>query len=118
MVASRTRGAARETATLIVNTTINRGDNHFSKTECDNGLMFTREILDRPENLQARWLRIPAAVSYSGISRARLFLLLAEGQIRSASVIAKGGKRGMRIIDRLSIDEFLSGLAKGTSRRK
>jgi hypothetical protein len=57
--------------------------------------------------LVARWLRVPVAVTYSGLSRARLYTLLAEGQIRSASIRAKGRRRGIRLIDRLSIDQFI-----------
>jgi hypothetical protein len=61
---------------------------------------------DAPK-LEARWLRVPAAVVYSSLSRARLYSLLAEGQIRSASIRASGRQRGIRVIDRLSIDQFL-----------
>ena len=74
--------------------------------------MLTHEILADPVKLEARWLRIPAAVSYSGLSRSRLFLLLADGTIKSASICARGKNRGVRIVDRLSIDRFLSGLTK------
>jgi hypothetical protein len=71
--------------------------------------MFATEIPQDsiPVQLQPRWLRVPQAVAYSGISRARLYPLLAEGQIRSSSVCAKGCRRGIRLIDRLSLDEFL-----------
>jgi hypothetical protein len=74
--------------------------------------MFAREVLEDPLKLEPRWLRVPAAVSYSGISRAKLFLLMAEGQIKSASITSAGKRRGIRIIDRLSIDKFLSSLSK------
>jgi hypothetical protein len=57
--------------------------------------------------LEPRWLKVPAAVAYSNISRARLYGLLAEGQIRSASIRAKGRSRGIRIVDRFSIDQFM-----------
>jgi hypothetical protein len=36
-------------------------------------------------NLERRWLKVDAAVSYSGISRAVLYRILAEGKIRSSS---------------------------------
>jgi hypothetical protein len=61
---------------------------------------------DAPK-LEARWLRIPAAVAYSSLSRARLYSLLSSGEIRSASIRAKGRERGIRVIDRLSIDQFI-----------
>jgi hypothetical protein len=76
--------------------------------------MFAREIVQNPTTLQPRWLKVPAAVSYSGINRARLYILLAEGQIKSASVRSKGRLRGIRLVDRESIDEFLSKNLIGT----
>jgi hypothetical protein len=69
--------------------------------------MFSHEIIENPTTLQPRWLKVPVAVSYSGINRARLYTLLAEGQIKSASVRSKGRFRGIRIIDRESIDQFI-----------
>ena len=64
--------------------------------------------------LIARWLRVPAAVSYSGIRRARLYELLAEGRIRSVCLRASKDKlRGIRLIDRESIDAFMLQLPPG-----
>ena len=76
--------------------------------------MFSHEIVQDPATLQPRWLKVPAAVSYSGLSRAKLYILLASGEIRSASVRIKGKVRGIRVIDRESIDEFLSSNLMGT----
>jgi Helix-turn-helix domain len=74
--------------------------------------MLTREIqLDThggPVTLNPRWLRIPAAVKYSGLSRSRLYELLSEGTIRSICVKSqKWARRGVRLIDRESIDLFM-----------
>jgi hypothetical protein len=69
--------------------------------------MLSSEIVQDPATLPPRWLKIPPAVAYSGLSRARLYTLLAEGQIKSASVYSKGKQRGIRIVDRESIDRFL-----------
>jgi hypothetical protein len=74
--------------------------------------MPTREIqLDThgdPVTLNPRWLRIPAAVKYSGLSRSRLYELLSEGSIRSICVKSqKWARRGVRLIDRESIDLFM-----------
>jgi predicted DNA-binding transcriptional regulator AlpA len=74
--------------------------------------MLTREIqLDTdsgPVTLTPRWLRIPAAVKYSGLSRSRLYELLSEGKIRSICVKSqKWAQRGIRLIDRESIDLFM-----------
>ena len=73
--------------------------------------MLTREIqLDThggPVTLNPRWLRIPAAVKYSGLSRSRLYEWLSEGKIRSICVKSqKWAQRGVRLIDRESIDWF------------
>jgi hypothetical protein len=74
--------------------------------------MFAREVLADPLKLEPRWLRVPAAVNYSGISRAKLFVLMAEGRIKSASITSAGKNRGIRVVDRLSIDKFLSSLTR------
>jgi hypothetical protein len=78
--------------------------------------MFAREILsdvnEGSVKLQPRWLRVPAAVAYSGISRAKFYILLAEGQIKSASICARGKQRGIRVVDRLSIDRYLEKLTE------
>jgi hypothetical protein len=76
--------------------------------------MFAHEIVEDPATLRPRWMKVPAAVRYSGLSRAKLYILLASGEIRSASVRIKGKDRGIRIIDRESIDKFLSRNVMGT----
>ena len=78
--------------------------------------MFSYEVLEDIPKLQPRWLRVPTAAAYSGISRARLYLLLSDGEIKSASVRARGRGRGIRVVDRESIDAFLEkNLTTGTS---
>src|ERR1700757_2049947 len=58
-----------------------------------------------------RWLRIPEAVEYSKINRSRIFALIADGSIVSAAVKhSKTAKRGIRLIDRLSLDQYLERL--------
>jgi predicted DNA-binding transcriptional regulator AlpA len=74
--------------------------------------MLTREIeLDTQSGqvtLNPRWLRIPGAVKYSGLSRSRLYELISEGRIRSICVKSqKWARRGVRLIDRESIDLFM-----------
>lgn len=46
-----------------------------------------------------------------------LFVLMAKGQIKSASITSAGKARGIRVIDRLSIDKFLSSTTKGGTRQ-
>jgi hypothetical protein len=64
-----------------------------------------------PSQLQLpRWLRVPAAIQYSGLPRSSLFRLLSENVIKSASLCSPGKTRGVRIIDRLELDRVLSDL--------
>jgi hypothetical protein len=76
--------------------------------------MFAHEIVENPATLQPRWLKVSAAVNYSGINRARLYLLLADEEIRSSSVRRKGCNRGIRLVDRESLDQYLSANLAGT----
>jgi hypothetical protein len=61
-------------------------------------------------DLQPRWLRVGPACKYGGFSRAKLYILLTEGLIKSVSVAPPGKTRGIRVVDRLSIDAFLTSL--------
>ena len=64
-----------------------------------------------PVTLNPRWLRIPAAVKYSGLSRSRLYELLSERKIRSICLKShKEAERGVRLLDRESIDTFMLAL--------
>ncbi len=49
-----------------------------------------------------RWLRMPAAVAYSGISRSAIYELLGAGKIQSHRIGAS------RVIDRESLDAFIT----------
>jgi hypothetical protein len=70
-----------------------------------------RDTHSGPVTLNPRWLRIPAAVKYSGLSRSRLYELLSERKIRSICVKShKGAERGVRLLDRESIDTFMLAL--------
>jgi hypothetical protein len=73
--------------------------------------MFAKEIVSDLD-LQPRWLRVGPACKYGGFSRAKLYQYLAEGQIKSVSVAPPGKTRGIRVVDRLSIDEFLTSLGE------
>ena len=66
-----------------------------------------------PVTLSPRWLRIPSAVKYSGLSRSRLYELLAQGRIKSICVKSHNDAlRGVRLVDRESIDLFMESLHK------
>jgi hypothetical protein len=62
-------------------------------------------------NLEPRWLKVGAAVTYSGISRAVLYRILAEGKIRSSSLRSRSALRGIRLIDRASLDAYIESFA-------
>jgi hypothetical protein len=71
-----------------------------------------------PVTLNPRWLRIPSAVKYAGLSRSRLYKLLAEGRIKSICVKSHNGAlRGVRLVDRESIDLFMQSLQEVVGRR-
>jgi hypothetical protein len=74
--------------------------------------MASIEILQGPLEVLPRWLRVKTAVGYAGISRARLFMLMAEGKIPSVKVTSRGRARGIRLIDRLELDRYLEGLSR------
>ncbi len=78
-------------------------DNHTS-----NNVALTRaaNVALKPE-----WLRIPAAVGYSGIGRSSLYSLIGENKIRSAVVKKRGNVKGIRVVSVASIDDYLNGLA-------
>jgi hypothetical protein len=68
-----------------------------------------------PVTLNPRWLRIPSAVKYSGLSRSRLYELLAQGRIRSICLKAhRDALRGVRLVDRESIDLFMEVYGKSS----
>jgi hypothetical protein len=64
-----------------------------------------------PVTLNPRWLRIPSAVKYSGLSRSRLYDLITEGKIKSICLKShRDAVRGVRLVDRESIDRFMESL--------
>ena len=68
-----------------------------------------------PVTLNPRWLRIPGAVKYSGLSRSRLYELLAQGRIKSICLKShKDALRGVRLVDRESIDLFMESLQESS----
>ena len=67
-----------------------------------------QEICGSTEALSPRWLRIPAAVKYSGLSRSHLYDLITSRKIRSICLKShKLNTRGVRLIDKESIDELM-----------
>jgi hypothetical protein len=70
------------------------------------------------DRINPRWLRIPGAIKYSGISRSRLFRLIRDGEIASACLQEHPkSKRGVRLVDRLSLDLLLERLCQPVEQR-
>src|ERR1700726_3310735 len=70
-----------------------------------------------PVTLHPRWLRIPSAVKYSGLSRSRLYELIAEGSIKSICLKShRDASRGVRLVDRESVDLFMERLQEAVSK--
>lgn len=57
--------------------------------------------------VQAVWLRVPQAVNLTGISRSKIYELLASGAIRSASLRNPGQRHATRLIERESLLAFI-----------
>ena len=69
-----------------------------------------------PVMLNPRWLRMPSAVKYCGLSRSRLYELLAQGRIKSICLKSRtGALRGVRLVDRESIDLFMESVQEVVS---
>jgi len=54
------------------------------------------------------WLKIPASVHYSSLSRSKLYELIDEGAIRSVCLRDKDKIRGVRLISRPSLEAYLA----------
>jgi hypothetical protein len=79
--------------------------------------MLTKEIQQDahtgPVTLNLRWLRMSSAVKYSGLSRSRLYELLGQRRIKSICLKSSNNAlRGVRLVDRESIDLFMESLQK------
>jgi hypothetical protein len=64
------------------------------------------------QQLVPRWLKIPDAVAYGGISKSQLYNFIRSGKLQTAKVRGRGdGRRGRRLVDRLSLDRLLEGFS-------
>jgi hypothetical protein len=57
--------------------------------------------------IKPRWIGIKEAAPYSGVSERLIENWIAGGFVRSSCVRAPGKKRGRRLIDLRSLDEFI-----------
>jgi hypothetical protein len=66
---------------------------------------------DNVTSLKPEFVRIPAAVRYSGISRTTIYELINEGRLKSTVLRRRGNVRGIRLISLESLDAILRGEA-------
>jgi hypothetical protein len=68
--------------------------------------------------LEPRWLRPAVAVKYSGLSKSYICPAITDGRIRSACLRAHdGASRGIRLIDRFSLDAFVAAYTQNDEAR-
>lgn len=58
--------------------------------------------------LEKEFLRIPDAVRFSGLSKTSLYNLIREGRLKSKLVRTPGNIRGIRLISRQAIRDFMA----------
>jgi len=63
-------------------------------------------------NSKPEWLRIPQAIQLFGIGRTKLYELIGNKRIKSASIRERGQVRGTRLISFDSLNEYLNTLAE------
>jgi hypothetical protein len=68
---------------------------------------FQAETFPNGQPIRCRYLRIPQVLAWYPFKRAKLYELLARGEIRSFSLKERGAIRGLRLVDRDSLDEYL-----------
>jgi hypothetical protein len=59
------------------------------------------------EPLRSQWLRVKQVVAAYPLTRARIYRLIQAGQIKSFVLKDRGKLRGIRLIDRDSLDDYL-----------
>lgn len=59
------------------------------------------------QSVQPVWLRVPQAVQLTGLSRSKVYELLAAGRIKSASLRDAGQRHATRLIERASLLAFI-----------
>jgi hypothetical protein len=62
--------------------------------------------------VSARYIRFAQALQWYPFKRAKLYELIREGRVKSFVLMEPGAIRGLRLIDRDSMDEFLQAAAE------
>ena len=69
------------------------------------------EMYPEGVRLRSRYLRVQQVLDFYPFKRAKLYEYLASGDIKSFVLKEKGAARGIRLIDRDSLDAFLESQA-------
>jgi hypothetical protein len=63
--------------------------------------------------IESEYLRVPAAVKYCGLSKSHIYELASSGEIKSACIRRRGSVRGVRLIHRGSLADFIEANSAG-----
>jgi hypothetical protein len=66
--------------------------------------------------LAPEWLRVRDAADYSGISQTELFRLCLQGEIQSVHKLRPGQVKGIRLINKPSLDAYVRSFLPGGPR--
>jgi Helix-turn-helix domain len=69
------------------------------------------ETLQEGVPIRSRYLRVQQVLDYYPFKRAKLYQYIAAGDIKSFVLKERGALRGIRLIDRDSLDAFLESQA-------
>lgn len=72
------------------------------------------EVTPDPEK---EFLRVHEAVNMSGIPRTTLYRHISDGSLPSKCLRAKGALRGIRLIPRQALRDFINGLEDGATKQ-
>jgi hypothetical protein len=64
------------------------------------------------DGLKPEWLKVNDATKIFGIGRSRLYELISEGRIKTASLRARGNVKGRRLISYDSLAEYIEGFVE------
>jgi hypothetical protein len=67
-----------------------------------------REELRTTPVIEPHWLKLPAAVRYSSVSRSKIYEKIESGEIRSICLRDRDKTRGIRLVSKPSLDAYLS----------
>jgi len=68
------------------------------------------QTLEEIQELTPLWLRVPAAMRVSGLSRNQIFDCIASGKIRTKHLKNPGAKIGVRLINYESLKAYVESL--------